>query len=160
MLCAPCRARRGVRTQSSRFVNQDSWTSSRRLLSSCYNVHSSFNVQPSALSTVNLVDTKSSIMDPVMAEHGWLCGACAPAQTFRHLVLCRKIVLQLIHPCVYVFTFLQSRPHTVFMTCCSNVKLWPNADSCMDNGSRPCKHISLMRQSHIFIAGLYTRVGR
>jgi hypothetical protein len=79
--------------------------------------------QRPTFSPVNLVDTKSRIMDPVMAGHGWLCGACAPAHTFRHQVLCRTIFLQIMHPCVYVFTFLKSRPHTAFMTCCSNVKL-------------------------------------
>ena len=55
-----------------------------------------------------------------------------------------------------MFTFFWSRPPTAFITCCSNVKLWLNADSCMNNISRPCKHISLMSPSHIFIVGLYT----
>jgi hypothetical protein len=46
------------------------------------------------------------------------------------------------------------------MTGCSVIKSWLNAETWMDDRLRPCKHISLVSQSHIFIAGISTRVGK
>jgi hypothetical protein len=48
---------------------------------------------------------------------------------------------------------------TAFMAGCSNVESWRNAESSVDDRLRPCNHVSLMSPSHIFIAGLCTRVG-
>jgi len=45
------------------------------------------------------------------------------------------------------------------MAGCSNVESWRNAESSVDDRLRPCNHVSLMSPSHIFIAGLCTRVG-
>jgi hypothetical protein len=49
---------------------------------------------------------------------------------------------------------------TTFITGCSILKSWLNAETWMDDRLRPCKHISLVSQSHIFIVGISTRVGK
>ncbi len=48
---------------------------------------------------------------------------------------------------------------TAFMTGCSNAKSWIKAETWVDDRSGPCQHISLVCSSHIFIAGISTRVG-
>jgi hypothetical protein len=49
---------------------------------------------------------------------------------------------------------------TTFMTGCSILKSWSNVETWMDDRLRPCKHISSVSQSHTFIAGISTRVGK
>ena len=48
---------------------------------------------------------------------------------------------------------------TAFMTSCSSGKSWLNAETWLDDRLGPCKHISLVTQSHIFISGISARVG-
>ncbi len=57
------------------------------------------------------------------------------------------------------FHFCGEQTPTAFMACCSNTKSWWNAEFWVDDRLKPCKHISLEFPSHIFIAGLSTRVG-
>ena len=67
---------------------------------------------------------------------------------------CKSFIL------VCICSLSRVQTHTAFMTFCSNVKSWSNADSCMDNRLWPCEHISLKNLSHIFIVELCSRVGR
>ena len=67
---------------------------------------------------------------------------------------CKSFIL------VCICSLSRVQTHTAFMTFCSNVKSWSNADTCMDNRLWPCEHISLKNLSHIFIVELCTRVGR
>ncbi len=63
------------------------------------------------------------------------------------------------HSWVFMFSLFWGADPTTFIACCSNAKSWWNAEFWMDYRLRPCKHIPLEFPSHIFIAGLSTRVG-
>ena len=160
MLRTLCRARRAARTKRFCFISQASnfiTILSKCMMSSTWTL---FIDSPSFFSCVN------PCWHPILRheychDSTWLAvrSKCASLNVMTWSAVSENIMTNHSSLCVSVH-ILWSRPPTAFMTGCSNVKSWLNADACMDYRLRPCEHISLMSPSHIFIVRPSSRVGR
>ena len=104
--------------------------------------------------------TGANLKSQKWSSKSWACSAITsytiltPLWWWNHFNCGQSII-----PECLCFRFLGEQTPTAFMACCSSAQSWWDTNSWVDDRLRPCKHISLMSPSHIFIVGLSARVG-